>query len=139
MAYAFVEIDGTEFYEYIEKFQNAGADTEKAINEVLHGEGAQIVKESIARLLPESGRKWKGKGRSAKAAMPGAFTQEDENLVVKISAKGKYGYLYFPDDGSNTRKHRGNQQFMKKGAENARDKISELIIGKLTEQFDKGE
>ena len=56
-------------------------------------------------------------------------------LSVTIKTVNAYNYLYFPDDGSNTKKHAGNQQFMASGAENASDRIMELCIGHLTEEF----
>lgn len=103
----------------------------RAIEEVIHGEGAEEIKTQITRLLPSSGRNWRGKGSPARSAMPGAFDQDNDLLSVTIAARGKYHYLYFPDDGSNSYKHAGNQQFMRRGTESATDKIVELCIGKL--------
>lgn len=103
------------------------------IDEVLHGEGAREIDQKIMQLLPESGRHWKGKKAAARSAQP--FTQEDGTLSVTIKTVSNYHYLYFPDDGSNTRKHAGNKQFMHTGAENASGKIIDLCIGKLTEGF----
>ena len=105
------------------------------IDDVLRGEGAEEIKKEIAPLLPVSGRSWKGKARPAIEAMPQRFTQENGSLSVTIKASGTYHYLYFPDDGSNTKKHAGNQEFMRRGAENASSRIIDLCIGKLTEQF----
>lgn len=56
-------------------------------------------------------------------------------LSVTIKTVSTYNYLYFPDDGSNTKKLAGNQQFMASGAESASDRIMELCIGHLTEEF----
>ena len=103
------------------------------IDSVLRNEGAQGIKENIAMILPSSGRAWKGKGRPASAAMPASFMQENGSLSVTIVARGKYHYLYFPDDGSNTVRHAGNQQFMMRGAENASERIIEMCIGKLVD------
>lgn len=103
------------------------------VDSVLRNEGANLIKRNITMLLPTSGRKWKGKGRSAKAAMPASFKQEDGQLSVTIVARGKYHYLYFPDDGSNTIHHAGNQQFMRRGAEASSAKIIEMCVGRLLE------
>lgn len=105
------------------------------IDEVLHGDAADLIKSEIAMLLPESGRHWNGKAAPASAAMPASFSQDNGTLSVTIAARGKYGYLYFPDDGSDTLRHAGGQQFMQRGAENASSKIIDLCIGKLTENF----
>lgn len=123
--------DAGEIDELKSVMDRFGVEAEKTINDVLHKEGAQEIKKDITHLLPASGRNWKGKGASARAAMPGRFAQDDDLLAVTIAARGKYHYLYFPDDGSNTRKHVGNQRFMKKGAEKATSKIIDLCLGKL--------
>ena len=98
-------------------------------------EGAEEIKHRIAVILPRSGRTWKGKGAPASAAMPGRFSQDDEQLAVTIAARGKYHYLYFPDDGSNTRRHRGGQEFMRRGAEASASHVIDLCVGKLLESF----
>ena len=105
------------------------------VDSVLRNEGADLIKKNIAMILPSSGRKWEGKGRSAKAAMPASFKQEDGQLSVTIVARGKYHYLYFPDDGSNTIHHAGNQQFMRRGAQASSAKIIEMCVGRLLEGF----
>lgn len=105
------------------------------VTKVLYNEGAEEIKKDIALLLPSSGRHWKKKAAPAKAVMPGKFSQKNDPASITISAKGKYGYLYFPDDGSNSRRHAGNQHFMQRGAENASSKVIELCIGKLVDGF----
>ena len=120
--------DMQEFTDMIEQYGDAA---KKVINDVLHEEGAQEIKKEITRLLPASGRSWKGKGAPARSAMPGKFDQDDDLLAVTIAARGKYHYLYFPDDGTNTKRHVGNKRFMKKGAEKATSRIIDLCLGKL--------
>lgn len=115
-----------------------GAEAEKAVDDILHNEGADEIKQRITQLLPASGRKWKGKKRAASAAMPGAFSQDNDVLSVTIAARNNYGYLYFPDDGSNTRRHMGNQQFMRRGGENATEKIIKLCTAKIVEKIEEG-
>lgn len=105
-------------------------DTEQKINEVLWNEAGMMINDEIMNLLPASGRRWKGKKPAAKSSKP--FIQENGNLSVTVKTKKAYNYLYFPDDGTNTRKHVGNQQFMLGGAENKQDEILERCIAKLT-------
>ena len=102
-----------------------GAGAGQIVDDILHNQGAQLIKD----------RTWKGKGRSASAAMPASFQQDNAPQSVTIAARNKYHYLYFPDDGSNTVRHAGNQQFMRRGAENASAEIIDLCLGKLTENF----
>lgn len=105
----------------------------EAINDVLWNEGAPLIQEGIQRLLPESGRTWRGKKPAAKRAAP--FTQENSTLAVTIKTKYAYHYLYFPDDGSTTRKHAGNQQFMYRGAEDKQEEIIDRCVKRLIDKF----
>ena len=115
----------------VDLMEQYGDLAKKAINEILHEEGAEEIKKEITRLLPASGRRWKGKKRPARSAMPRGFDQDEDLLSVTIAARGGYSYLYFPDDGFNTKRHAGNQQFMYKGAEKATPKILEMCLGRL--------
>lgn len=115
----------------LQKYENS----KSIINKVIVGEGAEEIKKNIAILLPSSGRKWKGKAQAAKVAMPGKFSKDEKMMAVTIAARNKYHYLYFPDDGSNTKKHAGNQHFMLRGAELSTNKIIDLCLGKLNEQI----
>ncbi len=124
-------LDAEEVEELQKLMDQYGDNAKRVIDDVLHGEGAEEIKTQIARLLPASGRRWKGKRAAATRAMPRSFEQDNELLSVTIAARGYYHYLYFPDDGSNTRKHAGNQQFMKRGAESSTDKIVEMCLGRL--------
>lgn len=130
-----VEFDG--FDEVSKLLNEYPGKAHKIITDVIHNEGAEEIKRDISHLLPSSGRHWKGKGASAKAVMPGKFSQKNEPASITISAKRKYKYLYFPDDGSNTRRHAGNQHFMLHGAENATSKVIKLCIGKLSDGFNE--
>lgn len=123
--------DAGDMKEITDMIAKYGAEAERVINDTLHDEGAKVIKEDIAKLLPSSGRNWSRKKAPARSAMPRAFQQDNDLLAVTIAARGAYHYLYFPDDGSNTRRHAGNQRFMKRGAENATSKVIESCLGKL--------
>lgn len=130
---SYFKLDAAEFDRLTERIKEYQGDAENAINEVLWGEGAQLISAAIMELLPRSGRTWQGKKRAAKDAAP--FSQENDNLSVIVRSKHGYNYLYFPDDGSNTKKHEGNQHFMFRGAENEQERIIDLCIAKLTNEF----
>ena len=104
----------------------------KVINEVLHTDAGPIISDNIKLLLPESGRNWKRKKPAASQAEP-FKSDTSEMLAITIKTKNAYDYLYFPDDGSNTKRHAGNKQFMQRGAENSTQKIIDLCLGKLTD------
>ena len=129
------EFDAGSIDDLYETMVSYGAGSGQIIDKVLRTEGAEEIKKQIARLLPSSGRHWKGKAPAASSAMPGRFDQDNGELSVTIAARGEYHYLYFPDDGCNTRYHAGNKQFMLHDAAEAAPKVVELCVGKLTEQF----
>lgn len=132
------KLDATDLDKLQDAINRSSEMSGPIIDSVLRNEGAEQIKENIAMLLPSSGRTWKGKGAPASVAMPSHFKQENESLSVTIVARGKYHYLYFPDDGSSTRKHAGNQQFMRRGAEAASESIIEMCVGKLLDNFEGG-
>ena len=103
---------------------------ENAINEVLHNQGGELIQESIRKLMPVSGKNWKGKASPAKSSK--SLQNLNTNLAVTVTTTKKYQYLYFPNDGTSTRRHVGNQQFFEKGGEAVKDKIIERCITKLT-------
>ena len=120
----------------VEKLQEAllqyrGRTAEKSINEVLHGEGAELAKDSIYRLMPRSDKKTGRHARDSKS-----LTQDDGNLSVTVVARGKWHYLYFPDDGTTTRRHVGNQQFFRRGAETVTDDIVDRCVNRLITNFE---
>lgn len=133
MAYEIMSLDSESFDDLAERMKRRGDTAEATVNDVLHGFGGERIKSGIQKFLPESGRTWKGKKTAAKKTDP--FATLAENLGVIISSKSGYGYLYFPDDGTNTKRHAGEQQFMKRGAEDASSDILERCVAALTEDF----
>ena len=127
-----------EQFEGLEKAitQYAG-NAEKVINDVFHNEGAPLISEAIKNLMPVSGKTWKGKKGAAKTS--NSLMSVNTNLATTIKSRSAYGYLYFPDEGTNTRNHVGNQQFFLRGAESVADDIIERCINKLINEFEKGE
>lgn len=110
----------------------------REINDVLHNEGGKLINDEIMRLLPASGRMWKGKKPAAKSTQP--FRQYDGQLSVTIATKTAYNYLYFPDDGTDTQRHIGYKgkprDFMQKGAENQTSKIIDRCINRLIKEWE---
>ena len=127
-------MDYSEIDSLTTAMQQYGEGALREINDVLHGEGGEKIKEAIQLLIPASGRTWKGK--KAPASVANSLQQvNNEQLAVTIKSRSAYNYLYFPDDGSNTVRHAGNQQFFYKGAEQSAAEVVELCLGKLTEDF----
>ena len=109
-------------------------DAEKAINDVLHNRAGELIQDEIKLLMPQSRREWKGKRKPAKDAKSLRILKG--NLSVGVANTKAYHYLYFPDDGTNTQRHVGNQQFFLKGAENKKEEILDLCVGRLVNSFE---
>lgn len=133
---AYLDIDGSAIDKLITAMEEYSGNVEEAINYVLHNEVFELAEPSIKNLMPVSGKHWKGKKAGAKASK--SLSQEDGNLSVTVRSKAGYAYLYFPDDGSNTRRHIGNQRFFERGGEAVLNEITNRCINKLTNEFEKG-
>ena len=130
----------TNFHIDIEEVENkvvmlgkVGARAEAIVNDVLHNEAGPLIEKNIMPLLPQSGRSWKGKKPAAKNAAP--FQEVNGNLSVTVTTKYHYHYLYFPNDGSNTKRHVGNQHFMYRGAEKAAPDIIEKCTARILKEI----
>ena len=111
---------------------------EKIVTNTLHNEGANEMIEGIRVLLPQSRRKWKTKkpaAKMSKVSIKKRKPPETENLKVTVGTTYNYHYLYFPDDGTNTKVHAGRQNFMEKGAESKQGKIIDICTKKLIEKI----
>lgn len=129
MARVDIDIQGVDGL--LQAMQGYGDNVEDAILDVFEHQGVQLVKDDIQQILPTSGRTWRGKRAPAKSAKPFTHTMEGIGFIVRST--GTYGYLYFPDDGSNTKRHAGNQQFMIRGAEKAAPDIIDMCLARLTD------
>ena len=130
-----LDLDLTEFNRLEQALKGYEGNAEETINSVLHNEGGLLIQEEIKRLMPVSGRQWKGKKPSAKTAK--SLTIETGNLSVTVRTTKNYHYLYFPDDGTNTINHAGNQQFFLRGGENKQSEIIDLCIERLVNGFEQ--
>lgn len=132
---AFASIKADEIDSLKELLDKFGEKSHKIVNEVLHSdEAAKVVEDNISALLPFSNRNWKGKSTPASQTQP-FRSDNSELLTLIIKTKKKYNYLYFPDDGSNTNNHRGNQHFMKRGADASVSTIAQLCAAQLINEF----
>lgn len=129
------KLDAAEFERLQQAMQKFPGNTEKTINEVLHNEASPLIQEAIRRLMPVSGINWKGKAPAAKTG--NSLTDEKGNLFITVKTTKKYQYLYFPDDGTNTRRHIGNQQFFLRGGESQQTEIVDRCIKRLVTDFEQ--
>lgn len=127
-------LDASDFGRLEEAMKQYRGDAVATINDVLHNQGGQLIHDEIKRLMPISGKRWRGKKAPAKTGK--SLNIVGGNLSVTVSAKKTYQYLYFPDDGTNTKRHVGNKQFFAKGGENMKEEILDLCIGRLVNEFE---
>ena len=95
-----------------------------------------LVSTSAASLKNPAGSitvEGKRKKKPAKVSQP--FREEQGNLYVVVKTKTPYNYLYFPDDGENTYRHNGDQEFMRRGAEEATEKIIDQCVSALVKEI----
>lgn len=128
-------MDASVLEKVAQQLQSAGEDVEEAVNEVLHAKAGPRIAESISPLIHPSGRTFKGHTASASSSDWQVYDTA-ENLAVEVKTKSRFGYLYFPDDGSNTRRHAGEQHFMERGAEAAASDITELCIEAILKRLE---
>ncbi|MBX9032670.1 hypothetical protein [Gordonibacter massiliensis (ex Traore et al. 2017)] len=133
------EVDYTSLETLERRMGEYGQGCGRVVDGVLHGEGANIIKRAVPGLINPSGRKWPGKTASIAGKPGGAsrLSQDNGSLQVTVAARGRLGYLYFPDDGTSTRKHAGNQRFMLRGAESKQSDIIDRCIAGLVDDFNQ--
>lgn len=113
-----------------------GDGAEDAVNDVLHREAGPIIYEEINPLIHPSGRTFRGHTSSAtRARWPRYVT--DENLAVTVGTTSKWRYLYFPDDGGNTKRHAGGQHFFLRGATAAVPEVLKRCLAALTQEWEQ--
>lgn len=131
-----VRVDYDGFNKLAERLGRFGEGAGQIIQGVYTDFAADEIKENALPLVHPSGRTFKGHRQSARGAGPErVFTQTVDGLTLIVRTNRKFGYLYFPDDGSNTKRHAGNQQFMMRGMEKSTDAIIERCLAALTEDF----
>ena len=126
-------INITEADRLLKAMKEFSGSVEDTINDVLHNEIGDLAQTEIKRLMPVSNKHWKGKKPAAKTS--NSLRNLNENLSVTVRAQKVYQYLYFPDDGTNTRRHIGNQRFFARGGENIQGEIIDRCTNKLLNNF----
>lgn len=125
--YYFSDEDFEELADAMASYGSGGAD---AVTSVLHDDAAPIIMRYIDEGIPVS--------RRSKEHAKGASWErydKDERLAVTVATKYAYHYLYFPDDGTNTVNHAGEQYFFEDGADRAAPEVIDMCLDRLAEKF----
>ena len=124
-------LETKDFTEFVAEFNKKVENGPDIITDYLASEGAEVIKKNIMPLIPVSDR------RKVHAAYSQPLTSSSERLAVNIHARGKWHYLYFPDDGGDTERHVGDQRFMLRGAEASVNEIINNLEQKLVKSFNE--
>ena len=134
MADLSIKFDGVE--QLGERIKKYGAGAGQIVQEVYEDFAAKEIKSNILPLVHASGRVFKGHRQGAKGAGPEkVFRHSVNGLNLIVRTNQKFGYLYFPDDGSNTKRHAGQQHFMDRGLQQTVPDIIERCMARLAEEF----
>ena len=130
-----LNIESEEFEKLAQSMEQYGQGASDVVSKVIH-ESGDSIKQHIDPLIHASGRRFKGHTSSAKGS---AWQRYDtgEPLAITVRTVSRRNYLYFPDDGSNTKHHFGNQRFMLRGAEAAAPAILDKGIQALITAFER--
>lgn len=127
-------LEADAFDGLVEKMEAYGSGAVDEINKALKESGPDIY-ERINALIHPSGRTFKGHTSSAASSKWQRYTPG--NLAITVGTTSRYHYLYFPDDGSDTRRHAGLQNFFERGAEAASDKVLERCENALIKAWEE--
>jgi len=128
-------LEGEEFDQLVSAMSEYGEGASDIVSEVIHDSG-DIIYQEIDPLIHPSGRTFKGHSSGAQGSHWQRY-DTGEPLAITVAANASRRYLYFPDDGSNTTRHYGNQQFMLRGAEAAAPTILQKGVDALIESFER--
>lgn len=123
-----------EITAYAQELSQFGAKTERSINDVLHDKAGPVIADKIDGLMPSSGRRFSGHRSGAKGS-PWPVYDRSKNLTIVVSPRASRRYLYFPEDGSSTVNHFGNQQFFRKGNEAAALDVVGMLLERMEKDF----
>ena len=134
MSRVHVEFDGVE--QLSKRIADFGEGAGQIIQGVYDDFAAKEIKGNIVPLIHPSGRVFKGHRQGARSAGPDkVFRHRVSDLSLIVSTNRAFGYLYFPDDGSTSKRHAGQQHFMDRGLQQSVDDIVERCVSALAKDF----
>lgn len=134
MASVYVTFDGVE--QLGKRIADFGEGAGHIIQGVYEEYAAKEIKENIIPLIHPSGRTFKGHRQGARSAGPEkVFKHSVRELSLIVGTNRAFGYLYFPDDGSTSKRHAGQQHFMDRGLQRSVGGIIERCVAALTKDL----
>lgn len=129
-------LDAAAARELEERVRAFGDGAEDVVNGVLHDEAGPLIYGRINPLIHPSGRRFKGHTAPARTSKWPVY-RTNENLAVTVATTSRFRYLYFPNDGGNTKRHAGEQHFMFRGAQAAAPAVMERCVAALTREWEQ--
>jgi hypothetical protein len=130
-----ITLEEKDFDRLAQAIASYGEHAEERISDVIHSSG-DTIRDRIDPLIHASGRTFKGHRSGARGTAWARYIT-GVPLEITVHTVPSRGYLYFPDDGTNTVRHAGDQQFMLRGAEAAAPEIITRALDALVEQFER--
>lgn len=128
-------LEDDDFESLLSAMAEYGEGAVDIVSAVVHDAGDDIYRE-IDPLIHPSGRTFSGHTSGAQGTQWQRI-ETGEPLAVTVRTVTSRNYLYFPDDGSSTKRHYGDQQFMWRGADAAAPSILERGIDALAGEFER--
>jgi hypothetical protein len=111
-----------------EALKKSATNLEPKLNDYLHVKGSKEVMKSVIDFTPISNR------NKAHAKTSSSLRTIGLNLAFEVTTKGKFGYLFFPDQGVG--KHNlVAQEFFNKGLKSKEDKMFKDIMKVIEDQL----
>ncbi len=112
-----------------EALKKSAINLEPKLNDYLHVRGSKEVMKSVIDFTPISNR------NKVHAKESGSLKTNTSNLSFEVTTKGKFRYLYFPDQGIGKHNLVVAQQFFERGLKSKEDKIFKDIMKVIEEQL----
>lgn len=126
-------LEDSGFAEVLEWAEELGPKGAEALKRYFADEAGPVIARRIDALMPVSGRRFRGHSSPARGSAWQRYTPEGAG--IEVAASGARRYLYFPDDGTNTVRHAGNQQFFPRGAQAAAPDVAEGALDALIREW----
>ena len=126
------------------KIADFSGNAENAINNYLHGEGAEVITQGVTKYIPVSTgrpsahanvkRKYKHKKTADHAKNSNWSKITNFNLSTKLNNQNDFYYLYFVQYGLGTSERTGGVQFIDLGIDSVYEKVLEGIHEALNKE-----
>lgn len=123
------------------KIADYPGNVECAINNYLHGEGAELITQGVTKYIPVStdyiqvqGKQYKRKKTGTHARDAKWYQTNKFNLAINITNIRDYYYLYFVQNGLGTSERTGGVPFADKGIDSVYAKVLEGIHEALNKE-----